>query len=378
MALLHSKTVEALAKENPKLLVLFRKFDRNGEGKLNAEEIRQMMAMIGMSHGTEAVQEAISAADADSDGYVEFDEFVAMMKRAEELKSSKSTEAKAWTQLSAKRTNVLCWVTFPGAMVVLIAFGSIFSLHYIASVDEAIRSVNGIFDVVWRMTGGVGESQCPASLPDCSLASTSKDTHWPGAGYIADNYERHSCVLLVHIVTVSTAFLIFPFQFWKGLRAWSVEQGNRVHAYMGRTAIVLLVLVAMPSSTVIAGGPAGSDMLSRAGFFCMALAVTFTALMGWKCVRQKDYAEHKKWMTRCFGTLLGGFFIFRMEVAFLTRLPFNISWPILCWNSWIAGLVLAEIYLRRTAQDEKIYLDLIASGRAGRLSQNQQAHKDTA
>ena len=52
MSLDRSKTVLGLAGANPKLLALFRRLDKNREGKLDAQEVSHMMALIGLSHGT--------------------------------------------------------------------------------------------------------------------------------------------------------------------------------------------------------------------------------------------------------------------------------------------------------------------------------------
>lgn len=334
-----------------------------------------MMTLIGVSHGAEAVQEAISEADADSDGFVEFDEFMAIMKRVEELKSTQTRQT-SWKQLTKKRRTVLCWQSFPAFMVILTAGGSLFSIRYIESVGDAVRVVNGIYDVVWNVTHGVGESQCPPSLVDCSLVHA--ETHWPAAAYLAKHYQKVPSFLLVHIVTVSIAFLIFPFQFWKGLRAWSVEKGNGIHKYMGRTAISLLIVVAMPTSLFIAGGPGETKTISFVGFFGMATCVVVTSGMGWKRAREKNFAEHRKWMTRCFGSMLGGFFAYRAALACLTWLPITIVWPFLCFGTWPLGLGLAELYLRHTAADHDKYIDLISKGRRGSVAKSLQFHKDRA
>jgi len=372
MPLNRSQTVVSLADKNPQLLALFQNLDTSGDGRVDAKEISHMMALIGMSHGAEAVQEAISEADVDSDGFVEFDEFVPIMKRVEEMKSTQARPT-AWNQLRKQRGTVLCWLTFPALMVILTMLGSIINMRYIASVGDAVRVANGMYDIVWQVTHGVGESECPPSLPNCSLVS--EKTHWPGAAYLAAHYEKMPSQLVCHIVTVVTAFMIFPFQFWKGLRAWSVEKGNGIHKYMGRAAISLLIFVAMPTSILVAGGPAGSETSSFLGFFGMATSIVVTSAMGWKRAREKKFAEHRKWMTRCFGSMLGGFFAFRIALGFMTWIPLTIAWPILCWGSWTLGLALAELYLWHTAADQNKYITSISAGRPGHLTKNLAAQK---
>jgi len=328
------------------------------------------MALIGLSHGAEAVKEAISEADADADGYVEFDEFVVMMQRAQEIRGSGSV---IWDGLWETRKTVLCWLSFPAAMTLLVAVCAIFSFRYIATIDDAIRVGNAIFDIAYKMPWAVGTSECPPSLLNCSLVT---GPHWPYAYEITALYKKKGFWLLVHVASVSTAFMIFPLQFWKGLRSWSVENSNGVHKWMGRTAISLLVFIAMPTSSVLADGPAKSQLISRLGFYSMLLSVIATASKGWMCARQKKFAEHQKWMTRCFGIMLSGFFIFRLLLAVLTWIPFDIFWPLLTCSTTPLGLFLAELYMRRTAEDQEKYLGIVAAGRAGGLSKSLQLHKD--
>jgi len=58
----------------------FRVFDKDGDGTISANELRQVMVNLGENLTEEEVEEMIKEADQDGDGQVNFEEFVRMMK----------------------------------------------------------------------------------------------------------------------------------------------------------------------------------------------------------------------------------------------------------------------------------------------------------
>jgi len=59
----------------------FKVFDRDGNGKITASELRQVMANLGEKLTDEEVFEMIKEADIDGDGEINFEEFLKMMKQ---------------------------------------------------------------------------------------------------------------------------------------------------------------------------------------------------------------------------------------------------------------------------------------------------------
>ncbi|XP_035681695.1 calmodulin-like [Branchiostoma floridae] len=57
----------------------FRVFDKDGNGFISAEELRDIMKNLGEAMSVDDVDEMIEAVDTDGDGQINFDEFVAMM-----------------------------------------------------------------------------------------------------------------------------------------------------------------------------------------------------------------------------------------------------------------------------------------------------------
>ncbi|KII62065.1 Calmodulin [Thelohanellus kitauei] len=57
----------------------FKVFDKNGDGKITAEELKNVMEKLGEQLQDEQINEMIKEADLDADGMVSFEEFCKMM-----------------------------------------------------------------------------------------------------------------------------------------------------------------------------------------------------------------------------------------------------------------------------------------------------------
>jgi len=57
----------------------FRVFDKNGDGNISAEELKQVMHNLGEKLTDEEIDQMIREADLNNDGHVDYEEFVAMM-----------------------------------------------------------------------------------------------------------------------------------------------------------------------------------------------------------------------------------------------------------------------------------------------------------
>ena len=58
----------------------FKVFDKDGNGFIDAQELRHVMTNLGEKLTDEEVNEMISEADKDGDGQINYEEFVKMMK----------------------------------------------------------------------------------------------------------------------------------------------------------------------------------------------------------------------------------------------------------------------------------------------------------
>lgn len=65
--------------ESAELIAAFKVFDKDSNGTISPEELRQVMSSLGEQMTDEEIDEMIKAADTDGDGQVNYEEFVKMM-----------------------------------------------------------------------------------------------------------------------------------------------------------------------------------------------------------------------------------------------------------------------------------------------------------
>ena len=65
--------------EQNKLLEAFQTFDKDGSGKVSAEELKQIIKNVGEEISDDELAEMIKEADKDGDGQVDYEEFIKMM-----------------------------------------------------------------------------------------------------------------------------------------------------------------------------------------------------------------------------------------------------------------------------------------------------------
>ena len=58
----------------------FKLFDKNGDGRISSEELKEVMVNLGEKMGDKEISEMIKEADLDGDGEINYEEFVRMMK----------------------------------------------------------------------------------------------------------------------------------------------------------------------------------------------------------------------------------------------------------------------------------------------------------
>lgn len=61
------------------LIEAFKVFDRDGNGKISARELRYVMLSSGEDLTEQDIQEMVLEADTDGDGYIDYEEFVRIM-----------------------------------------------------------------------------------------------------------------------------------------------------------------------------------------------------------------------------------------------------------------------------------------------------------
>ncbi|GFR41102.1 hypothetical protein Agub_g1747 [Astrephomene gubernaculifera] len=70
---------QAVPDQEESLREAFKMFDRDGNGKISAQELKHVMTNLGEALTDEEVDDMIKEADVDNDGMVNYEEFVRMM-----------------------------------------------------------------------------------------------------------------------------------------------------------------------------------------------------------------------------------------------------------------------------------------------------------
>ncbi len=157
------------------------------------------------------------------------------------------------------------------------------------------------------------------------------------------SYLAHAPAIYLHVFASSLALATGPFQFSGRLRA--ARPG--LHRWMGRAYLVVGVglggLCGLYMAAHAHGGP-----VAACGFAVLALAWLFTGYRAFGAIRAGDQRAHRRWMWRNYALTLAAVSL-RLELAaaLLVSLPFDRSYPVVAWLSWLPNGLLAECLLRR-------------------------------
>jgi hypothetical protein len=117
------------------------------------------------------------------------------------------------------------------------------------------------------------------------------------------------------------------------------------HRRLGKTQIMLVLLFLAPSGFWMAfytlAGP-----WAATGFAALAIATAMCALLGWTAAMAKRFAEHRRWMWRCYLLLCSAVTI-RVIGGTATVMNLEADWiyPAAAWASWLLPIAIYELML---------------------------------
>ena len=117
----------------------------------------------------------------------------------------------------------------------------------------------------------------------------------------------------------------------------------RWHRRLGKMQIALIVLLLAPSGLWMAWYAEGGA-ISASGFALLAIATGSCALLGWRAAVQRRFADHRRWMWRCY-LLLCSAVVLRLigGLASVTQVGGEWAYPLAAWASWLLPLAVFEI-----------------------------------
>lgn len=115
------------------------------------------------------------------------------------------------------------------------------------------------------------------------------------------------------------------------------------HRRLGKVQAFLVLILVAPSGLWIARY-AQSGPVAAAGFSGLAIATGACVLLGWRSAVRRRFAEHRRWMWRCF-LLLCSAVIVRIIGGLATVLVIGAVWiyPLTAWASWLVPLAAYEL-----------------------------------
>ena len=118
----------------------------------------------------------------------------------------------------------------------------------------------------------------------------------------------------------------------------------RWHRRLGRMQGGLVILLVSPSGLWMAFY-AGAGPIAGAGFATLAILTALSMAIGWRAAVRRQYAEHEKWMWRCY-LLLCSAVVIRLIGGLATVTGLQYAWidPVAAWACWILPLAVYEIW----------------------------------
>jgi hypothetical protein len=113
-----------------------------------------------------------------------------------------------------------------------------------------------------------------------------------------------------------------------------------LHRSLGKIQASIVLLALAPSGLWMAfyAAPAAA-----AGFGTLAVATGACVALGWRGAVQRRFADHRRWMSRCF-LLLCSAVVLRLIGGLMTVTNVGSTWTyfVAAWVSWLAPLALLE------------------------------------
>jgi hypothetical protein len=164
----------------------------------------------------------------------------------------------------------------------------------------------------------------------------------PGPQVLANLFARP--FLLIHAAGAGTALLTVPFQFLPAIR-----RRRAVHRWVGRTYAAAVVIGGAAGLALSLGTTAGP--IAGVGFGLLAVTWLYVTGQGWLTARARRFDEHRRWMIRSFALTFAAVTLrIYMPAAMLAHLDAAQAYRAIAWLAWVANLMVAELYLRRSAQ----------------------------
>ena len=157
-------------------------------------------------------------------------------------------------------------------------------------------------------------------------------------GREATFYGSYQWAFYAHIASGPVTLLLGPVLLSDRFRRWS----PRWHRLLGKTQVACVLLLVAPSGFWMAFSTLGGP-IAGIGFATLALATGSCAYLGWRSAVRRRFAEHRRWMWRCY-LLLCSAVVLRLTAGLFTVTGIEGAWTysMAAWTSWLVPLAIFE------------------------------------
>ncbi|HKH90446.1 MAG TPA: DUF2306 domain-containing protein [Gemmatimonadaceae bacterium] len=161
---------------------------------------------------------------------------------------------------------------------------------------------------------------------------------------LAASFRARSALVATHTLFGPVALVLGLFNLLPAIRP---PTRRRVHRNLGRVylaATIMLGTAGLALSVHAAGG-----LVSRLGFFVLALITVGSACTGYWSIRHGNIERHREWMTRSYACIFGAVTL-RLWLPLLIVAhggEFLPAYRWVAWLAWVPNLAFAEWTIRR-------------------------------
>ena len=170
--------------------------------------------------------------------------------------------------------------------------------------------------------------------------------------YIPPNFDsdflrgRETHFYGAYEIAFYTHILSGPFSLLAGVLLTNQSMRRRFpqfHRQLGRTQIACILLLVVPSGLWMSWH-AEAGTAACVAFATLSLPTGWATWMGWRQAIRRDFASHKRWMTRSF-VLLCSAVVLRIVGGLASVLGFYTPWldPVAAWACWLLPLLALEL-----------------------------------
>jgi hypothetical protein len=122
----------------------------------------------------------------------------------------------------------------------------------------------------------------------------------------------------------------------------------KLHQYMGKIYVGLIVFVAAPSGLYM-GIFANGEWIAQVSFILLSVLWWWITVKAYRLARQQQYGEHTKWMWRSFALTLSAITLRLWKVILVYLLmpnPMDL-YQVIAWLGWVPNLLLIEVLIAK-------------------------------